>query len=99
MLDTWLAQNDPEDIENAAKNAIRDHPRMFIEVDHDSPPAPVSPRSRDPDLPAQAAGLSERYTFDTFVVGNSNQFAQAACQAVRTAVQGLQSPVHLWRCG
>ncbi len=96
MLDTWLAQHDPEDIENAAKNAIRDHPRMFIEVDHDSPPAPVSPRSRDPDLPAQAAGLSERYTFDTFVVGNSNQFAQAACQAVAELPSKAYNPLFIY---
>src|SRR6266851_2755442 len=96
MLDTWLAQNDPEDIENAAKNAIRDHPRMFIEVDHDSPPAPVSPRSRDPDLPAQAAGLSERYTFDTFVVGNSNQFAQAASQAVAELPSKAYNPLFIY---
>ena len=31
-----------------------------------------------------SAGLNPRYTFDTFIVGSSNQFAHAACTAVAT---------------
>ena len=38
------------------------------------PPAPAP-------LPGPA-GLNPRYTFDTFIVGSSNQFAHAACRAV-----------------
>src|SRR5688572_11497190 len=30
----------------------------------------------------QAGGLAPRYSFDTFIVGSSNQFAHAACRAV-----------------
>src|SRR6185295_6360589 len=37
-----------------------------------------------PNLPAnrRVGSLNERYTFDTFIVGPSNQFAHAACRAV-----------------
>src|SRR5437867_11586027 len=34
-----------------------------------------------PPVPGPA-GLNPRYTFDTFIVGSSNQFAHAACRAV-----------------
>jgi len=95
MLDAWFPQHHPEDIENADGNAIAGHPRVFI--DHYSPPAPVSPRSlRDPALLAQASGLSGRYTFDAFVVGNSNQFAQAACQAVAELPSKAYNPLFIY---
>jgi chromosomal replication initiator protein len=34
-----------------------------------------------PTVPGPA-GLNPRYTFDSFIVGSSNQFAHAACRAV-----------------
>jgi len=35
-----------------------------------------------PTAPASHANLNPRYTFESFVVGSSNDFAHAACQAV-----------------
>jgi len=40
---------------------------------------PVGPRRR---VRAYQSELQPRYTFDTFIVGGSNQFARAVCQAV-----------------
>src|SRR6478672_8014095 len=44
---------------------------------HETAVLDVEPASSP--LPPGAAGLNPRYTFDTFIVGSSNQFAHAAC--------------------
>src|SRR5579864_8210370 len=43
-------------------------------------PMPATPSA--PPLPAAETHLNPRYTFESFVVGHSNRFAQAASQAV-----------------
>lgn len=43
-----------------------------------------------------AAGLSPRYSFETFIVGASNQFAHAACRAVAEAPSRSYNPLFLY---
>jgi chromosomal replication initiator protein len=71
-------------------------------------PAPQSPPAVQPPPPAQSdhgepagetagvAGLSARYSFDTFIVGASNQFAHAACRAVAEAPSRSYNPLFLY---
>lgn len=53
-------------------------------------------------IPAEAkeikkdASLNSKFTFDSFVVGNQNQFAHAACQAVANAPGKTYNPLFLY---
>ena len=72
------------------------------------PPAPALITRRDepaedPDfagdapaeVPQRSGGLIPRYTFDTFIVGPSNQFAHAACRAVAETPSRSYNPLFI----
>src|SRR5215468_6566129 len=89
----WLLQNHLSSLEAAAQAVLGGRPRLSIDIDAEPtrPPAPAIPESS-----ALASGLSARYTFDTFVVGNSNQFAQAACHAVAELPSRAYNPLFIY---
>ncbi len=45
---------------------------------------------------SDGVGLSSRYTFDTFIVGGSNQFAHAACRAVAEVPSRSYNPLYIY---
>ncbi|MET0849487.1 MAG: chromosomal replication initiator protein DnaA [Candidatus Rokuibacteriota bacterium] len=83
-------------LEAAARDVLGGHPRVSLEVDDSKPLAAVPAAAGAATLPAQTPGLSARYTFDSFVVGNSNQFAQAACQAVADLPSKAYNPLFIY---
>jgi chromosomal replication initiator protein len=96
----WLTQHHIDALQHAAAEVIGGHPRISIVVDDSITPAvddapPPAPAGR-PANPGSTEGLNPRYTFDTFVVGSSNQFAQAACQAVAELPSKAYNPLFIY---
>lgn len=69
----------------------RTRPQMDLFV---APPPNAKPVQRQ--IAATSAPLSERYTFDHFVIGKSNELAAAAAQAVAAAPGRVYNPLFLY---
>jgi chromosomal replication initiator protein len=93
----WMAQHHTDVIQNAVREVLGGNPRITFEVDREAPaPDRGEPPIAGEPAAAPTAGLSARYTFESFVVGNSNQFAQAACQAVADLPSRAYNPLFIY---
>src|SRR5437867_1166237 len=85
-------------LQRAAEECLGGHPRVSIVVDAAAAAALNQPAAPMPATPpaGTAERLNPRYTFDTFVVGSSNQFAEAACQAVAELPSRAYNPLFIY---
>src|SRR5687768_3172924 len=89
----WLAKNYQPVIDEALQEIGRGDVRVVFECDAEAPPILDSALEKDA---AGVALLNPKYTFESFVVGSSNQFAHAAARAVAEIPSKSYNPLFLY---
>jgi len=93
----WLVDHYLDALHAAAQECLGGHPRISVVVERATDlVAPLREPPLTESRPALVAGLNPRYTFEAFVVGSSNQFAQAACQAVGELPSKAYNPLFIY---
>ncbi|HVL32159.1 MAG TPA: chromosomal replication initiator protein DnaA [Actinomycetota bacterium] len=103
LFKDWLTKHYSLVVSEALGEVRRSDAKVFFVSDDDPQPAqaeelPVEvPEAAVEAAAAMAPGaLTPRYTFDTFIVGPSNQFAHAACRAVAEAPSRSYNPLFIY---
>jgi chromosomal replication initiator protein len=103
FVSEWLSENFPDVIQKSAEAAFGKELDIRFKVDPE-----LEARSKQESLPVQPhptrrarvygrdGDINPRYTFESFVVGKSNQMASAACHAVAENPATSYNPLFLY---
>ena len=106
----WLEKHYIEFIKDILKRTINvdDNLKIEFKIEHQNifpstpstPPIPSTPKKETKKVEASLKNneiiLKSKYTFDNFVVGNSNRFAHAACLAVAQSPAKSYNPLFVY---
>jgi len=95
----WILDHYKKTIQVCASRFLRSEDlNIHILIDEKSTPIRKTPSIHPSDqlTPAAANPFNSAYTFETFVVGKNNQFAQAACQAVAASPGKIYNPLFIY---